>query len=454
MLLNPRAGLVPVAIFDDDRKVHGLTLMGVPVVGAIEDIPSAASRYAIQQVLLTIPAPSGELVERSLRAAEGAGVALKILPGVRDLVGGIGRPAISTQSREPRIEDLLGRKEVVTDLGAVRASLAHRRVLITGAGGSIGSEIARQVAGFDPALLLLLDHDETHLHDTAARLQGCCEQVLVDVRERDAIFETFSRYEPEVVFHAAAHKHVPILESFPIEAVQTNVFGTLNVVEASAAIGTTRLVYISTDKAVEPASVMGASKSVGERILLDRAPVGASYCAVRFGNVLGSRGSVIPTFREQIARGGPVTVTDPHMTRYFMSVEEAVQLVLQASVFAERGDIFMLEMGTPVKILDLAQRMIRLSGYSVGTDIPIRVIGARKGEKIDEELRAPGEAVHPTGHSSILRLSPMPLEADRFADGLSSLAEAAMKRDGELAKQLLFSLCSGHRSAERARAEA
>jgi FlaA1/EpsC-like NDP-sugar epimerase len=213
-------------------------------------------------------------------------------------------------------------------------------------------------------------------------------------------------------------------------------------------------VYISTDKAVEPASVMGASKSVGERILLDRAPVGASYCAVRFGNVLGSRGSVIPTFREQIARGGPVTVTDPHMTRYFMSVEEAVQLVLQASVFAERGDIFMLEMGTPVKILDLAQRMIRLSGYSVGTDIPIRVIGARKGEKIDEELRAPGEAVHPTGHSSILRLSPMPLEADRFADGLSSLAEAAMKRDGELAKQLLFSLCSGHRSAERARAEA
>ncbi len=356
MLRSPGAGLVPVAVFDDDTRAHGLSMLGVPVVGSIADIPASASRYTLQQVLLTIPNPPPELVERVLLACEEAGVTMKVLPGVSNLVKGGEHLASLRQAREPRIEDLLGRTPVPIDLDTVRRTLSGRRVLVTGAGGSIGSEICRQVAELDPALLVLLDHDETHLHDTAATLTVGCEQVLVDITDQSAVFEVFARFRPEVVFHAAAHKHVPVLEDYPVEAARTNVFGTLNVVEAAVEVGAQRFVQISTDKAVRPSSVMGASKHVAEQIVLSRAPLGASYCTVRFGNVLGSRGSVIPTFARQIANGGPVTVTDPRMTRFFMSVEEAVQLVLESSVLSDGGgEIFMLEMGEPVRILDLAR---------------------------------------------------------------------------------------------------
>ena len=440
MLRTPVAGYVPVAVFDDDGRGHGLSLIGVPVVGGIEDIPDAANRYTIQQVLLAIPNPAPELVERALRASEAAGVGMKILPSARDMAAGSEHTAPIRQAREPRIEDLLGRTTVSTDLNTVRRSITGQRVLITGAGGSIGSEIARQVAEFNPAQLLLLDHDETHLHDTAVILPGSSQQLLIDVADRAAVFEAFLEHRPDVVFHAAAHKHVPVLESHPVAAVSVNVYGTENVVEAAAAAGTQRFVLISSDKAVQPISVMGASKRVAEEVVLAHAPAGAAYSVVRFGNVLGSRGSVIPTFARQIAAGGPITVTDPRMTRFFMSVEEAVQLVLQASVLSNGGEIFMLEMGEPVRILDLAQRMIRLSGHEEGTEIPVRMIGRRPGEKLHEELHSPDEEVFSTSHPFIRRLVPVNTPEDQAAEGLQALREAMFHRDAPAVRDLLFSL--------------
>jgi FlaA1/EpsC-like NDP-sugar epimerase len=438
MLRSPGAGLVPVAVFDDDPRDHGLSLLGVPVVGNIGEIPKAASRYTIQQVLLAIPSPSPDLVDRALRAAEQAGVSMKMLPGVKDMLNEPNHVAALRNAREPQIEDLLGRTPVPTDLESVRRSIEGHRVLVTGAGGSIGSEICRQVASLGPAQLVLLDHDETHLHDTAATINGPSDQALVDIFDRAAVFETFERYRPEVVFHAAAHKHVPVLEHHPLEAAKTNVLGTLNVVDAAAVVGTCRFVQISTDKAVHPSSVMGASKRLAEQTVLAHAPKGGAYCTVRFGNVLGSRGSVIPTFARQIAQGGPVTVTDPKMTRFFMSVEEAVQLVLQASVLSSGGEIFMLEMGVPVKIIDLAERMIRLSGCQVGIDIPIEITGMRPGEKLNEVLSTPDETIHGTSHPYINRLIPIRAPADVFAAQLEQLESATLRRDKDTVRILLF----------------
>ncbi len=440
MLRSPGMGLVPVAVFDDDPRAHGLSLIGVPVVGAIDDIPDATDRYTIQQVLLAIPSPSPELVQRALRSSEIAGVSMKILPGVQDMLSEPAHLAALRQAREPRIEDLLGRTPVPTDLESVRRSLTGYRILVTGAGGSIGSEVCRQVASLDPALLVLLDHDETHLHDIAASLPQGCVQALVDIADRAAVLETFERYRPEVVFHAAAHKHVPVLEEHPLEAVKTNVIGTLNVVDAAVAVGADRFVQISTDKAVNPSSVMGASKRVAEQIVLSHSPEDAAYCTVRFGNVLGSRGSVIPTFARQIAQGGPVTVTDPRMTRFFMSVEEAVQLVLQSSALSHGGEIFMLDMGVPVRIVDLAERMIRLSGCQVGIDIPIEIVGMRPGEKLNEVLSTPDEDVLDTSHPYINQLVPVRAPVALFAAQLDELQGAAIRRDHREAKALLFTV--------------
>ena len=447
MLRSPGAGLVPVAVFDDDVRAHGLSMVGVPVVGSIDDIPAAASRYTLQQVLLAIPNPPPDMVERVLQACERAGLTMKVLPGVSHLAKGSSGVGSLRQARAPRIEDLLGRTPVPIDLATVRRSLEGRRVLVTGAGGSIGSEICRQVAELDPALLVLLDHDETHLHDTVATLTVPCEQALVDIRDRSAVSDAFARFRPEVVFHAAAHKHVPVLEEHPVEAASTNVFGTLNVVTAANDVGVQRFVQISTDKAVRPASVMGASKRIAEQVVLSRAPYGASYCTVRFGNVLGSRGSVIPTFTRQIAAGGPVTVTDERMTRFFMSVEEAVQLVLESSVLSDGGgEVFMLEMGEPVRILDLAERMIRLSGYQVGTDIPIEIVGMRPGEKIEEELSTPEEEILTTYHPYINQLIPITASTERFAGELDELRLATSRRDADAVRSLLFSIGSSEPS--------
>jgi FlaA1/EpsC-like NDP-sugar epimerase len=440
MLANPDAGFVPVAVLDDDTRTQGRRLMGVPVVGAIDELPEAVSGLEVHQVVLAIPSADHSVVRRAVNASEAAGLPLRVLPGVADLVSA----RVSMRDvRDLRIEDLLGRQQVTTDLDAVRGVLGGRRVLITGAGGSIGSEIARQVADLKPASLVLVDHDETHLYEVAAGVAGQAVEVLADIRDAAVVERVFDRHRPDVVFHAAAHKHVPLLEDHPCEAVTTNVLGTRNVVAAARRTGVERFVFISTDKAVRPVNMMGASKRLGEQIVLAEQPDDARFCAVRFGNVLGSRGSVVPTFMRQIAAGGPVTVTDARMTRFFMSVHEAVQLVLQAAAMSNGGEVFILEMGTPVRILDLAQRMIRFSGRRAGADIEIRVTGMRPGEKLTEELCAPDEQPEPTVHPSIVRVKPDQLAPDRLTSGLRQLEAQAARQRNDAAAGLLLELAGG-----------
>jgi FlaA1/EpsC-like NDP-sugar epimerase len=324
-----------------------------------------------------------------------------VLPSIQETLGG---KITARDLRDLRIEDLLGRQQVKIDLVSVARVLGGRRVLVTGAGGSIGSEIARQVSAFSPTRLVLLDHDESHLHNAMIELDddGSIELALVDIRDRDRLFDVFSRYQPQVVFHAAAHKHVPLLESFPEEALHTNVIGTANVADIALMTGVERFVLISSDKAIRPTSVMGASKWLAEQIVRSAPESGCVFCAVRFGNVLGSRGSVVPTFFKQVERGGPVTVTDPMMTRYFMSVEEAVQLVLQAGALSNGDEVFTLDMGEPVKIIDLARKIIQLSGHVPGKDVQIRIVGPRPGEKINEEIVNLDEESVPSAHPAIV----------------------------------------------------
>lgn len=398
---NPSVGLQPVGLIDDDLAKVGRALHGVPVLGTRAAIPPLVSKLRADQVLLAIPSATSDVIRDIAALCEEADVPLRVLPAVRDTVGG---KVAARDIRDLRIEDLLGRQQVESDLGAVRGILEGRRVLITGAGGSIGSEIVRQVLGFDPAEVILVDHDETHLHDLMAEI-GADERVkvvLADVRDFDRVLTVFWRHRPEVVFHAAAHKHVPVLELHPEEAVRTNVMGTISVVDAAVATGVQRFVMISTDKAIRPVSVMGASKRIAEELVRTVQGRRVVFCAVRFGNVLGSRGSVIPTFLRQIARGGPVTVTDASMTRYFMSVGESVQLVLQAAALAEGGEVFTLDMGEAVNILDLARKLIRLSGHIPDKDIEISIVGARPGEKLTEDIVDDCEEVLPSGHPQIV----------------------------------------------------
>jgi FlaA1/EpsC-like NDP-sugar epimerase len=434
---TPTSGMVPVAFLDDDPYKVGLTLHGVPVVGSTTDVAETVEKYDGHRVILAIPRAAQGLVNRIATQAEAAEVPLQVLPGFGELM----RDRVSLRDvRDLRIEDLIGREIVKIDLEAVHELLAGRRVLITGGGGSIGSEIARQVAACRPSKLVILDHDETHLHDAAATMHVEPISVLADIRDRTRLRRAFETHRPEIVFHAAAHKHVPILETQSCEAIDTNVLGTLGLVAAAEEFGTEHLVFISTDKAVQPESVMGASKWFGEQVVLSHSGTNRRFCAVRFGNVLGSRGSVIPTFLRQIENGGPVTVTDPRMTRYFMTTEEAVQLVLQAAAFSNGGEVFMLEMGQAVNIMDLAKRMIRLSGARPGTDIEIEVTGIRSGEKLTEELCAPDEVQHPTDHPSIVRLEPEKLAQDVLEETTSAFTTISTYKDDEAAGRALISV--------------
>jgi dTDP-glucose 4,6-dehydratase len=345
--------------------------------------------------------------------------------------------------RDLAIEDLLGRDQVQLDPEVVRRLIQGRRVLVTGAGGSIGAVISRQVAALGPERLVLLDHDETHLHDASEGLQGRFSTVLADVRDPIVIDRVFAQVRPHIVFHAAAHKHVPILETYACEAIRTNVLGTLNVVEAARRTEVAHVVAISTDKAADPSSVMGASKWLAEQIVLSRAPVGARYCAVRFGNVLGSRGSVIPTFQRQITAGGPVTVTDPRMTRWFMSTDEAVRLVLQAAATPDGHEVLALQMGEQVNVYELAERMIRLVGRRPGVDIEIVLTGMRPGEKLSEELVGPGETV--SGEGPILGINPVTMTDAALDAAIAELSGLADALDHAGARQALLRIATGAR---------
>ncbi|MEW6046938.1 MAG: nucleoside-diphosphate sugar epimerase/dehydratase [Bacillota bacterium] len=444
---RPESGLKPVALVDDDRRKLGLRLHGVPVVGTTEEIARLVDEHAIEEVVVAIPSAPPATLRQIVGRCQGLEVAIKTIPGVYELLNG----RVTVQHIRPiELEDLLGREPVQIDLDQVAGYLRGETVLVTGAGGSIGSELCRQAARFDPGLLLLLDHDENGAFETALSLDLKFPEVqkkiiIADIRDRRKVEQVFAAYRPGVVFHAAAHKHVPLMEEHPDEAVKTNVFGTLNLARAARLYGTKRFLLISTDKAVNPTSVMGMTKRVAEKIVLgmnghgSEALVGATssrdpfpaldtvaefaagcdgsqpsgegttmhetrFVAVRFGNVIGSRGSVVPVFRAQIASGGPVTVTDPDMRRYFMTTPEAVQLVIQAGAIGQGGEIFALDMGEPIRIVDLAENMIRLSGYEPGVDIPIVFTGVRPGEKIAEQLFGDGESVLPTSHPRIWRV--------------------------------------------------
>jgi FlaA1/EpsC-like NDP-sugar epimerase len=422
-----------VAVVDDDLHVRGLRLHGVKIRGPIDMLGEIAEATAASRVVLAIASAGPDMVHRVADLCAASGIGLSVIPTASELLG---RQVSLQDVRDLEIVDLLGRAQVETDLEEIVGLVSGRRVLITGGGGSIGSELARQIASFGPKRLVLLDHDETHLFDALANLPSFVVPKLCDVRDRTALNAVFGEERPEVVFHAAAHKHVPLLEDHPVQAVHTNVLGTQNVLQCAASVDTARFVFISTDKAVRPTSVMGSTKLTGEHLVAQAAAL-MTTCSVRFGNVLGSRGSVVPTFVRQIRAGGPVTITDGRMTRYFMSIPEAVRLVLHAAALSHGGEIFMLDMGEPVRIIDLARRMIQLSGQRPGIDVEIRVTSVRPGEKLAEELHAPNERQHATSHPSIVRLDPITLPREVLTDSLSSCSTAVTRQDGPAARSAL-----------------
>jgi len=423
---NTSLALQPVGFVDDDPRKLGLSVHGVRVLGSRTAIPSLVETLRVDQVLLAIPSATGDVVQAIAAVCQEAAVTLRVLPSVRELVNGhIGVRDI----RDLRIEDLLGRGLVETDMQSVAAIIRGSRVLITGAGGSVGSEISRQVSRLEPSSLVLLDHDETLLHDVLGSVETRATVLLADVRDRDRILKVFLEHRPDVVFHAAAHKHVDMLEAHPQEAVFTNLIGTANVADAAVAAGVGRFVLVSTDKAVKPASVMGASKWFAEQIVRSLPGGTCVFCAVRFGNVIGSRGSVVPTFLKQIASGGPVTVTHGSMSRYFMSAGEAVQLVLQAAALARGGEVFTLDMGDPVKIIDLARNVIRLSGRVPEKEVEIAFVGPRPGEKLVEDVIHPGENPVPSAHPAIIVSRPPPPARATLRAAIRELEDLAVMGD-------------------------
>ena len=414
-------------------------LAGLPVMGTIKDVPELVELLNVEQVVIADRIGEDrirELVDRCI----GIDVGLRVLPHVDDVLGD---KSSLRDIRDLELTDLLPRPVVATDLAVVADLLSGKRVLVTGAGGSIGSEIIRQVSGFGPAELYALDNDETLLFDAMLGVSSDNArptEVLADIRDADLMQRTFAQLRPQVVFHAAAHKHVPILEAFPDEAIKTNVVGTSNLMAACRDTGVERFVLISTDKAVDPSSMMGASKRIAEMLVQSAADTGHRpvFAAVRFGNVLGSRGSVVPTFMRQIKNGGPVTVSDPSMMRYFMTIGESVELVLQASALAAGGEVFVLDMGEPVRIGDLARRMIRLAGLVPGRDIDIVIVGARPGEKHTEVLSL--TPLQPSSHPKISLAEPTFPGSATMLDAVSALSRLANAGDRTAAGELLHAI--------------
>ena len=425
----------PVAFVDDDPVKRRMKIHGIPVVGKVVDIKAAADRFGVHEIVVAIPSASTAVKQAILAASEGCTAPIKILPSVKRLLGD---PVSLQQVRPMSLEDLLQREPIQTDRQELHPLIEGKTVLVTGAGGSIGSELCRQIARYGPESLVLFERYENSLHALLLELKTSYPQVGVlpvigDVTVPDRVAEVFRQTSPEIVFHAAAHKHVPLMELNPKEAVRNNIWGTHVVAEAALAAGVDRFVLISTDKAVNPSSVMGATKRIAEHLIQGFNRNGATkFTVVRFGNVLGSNGSVVPLFSEQIKRGGPVTVTHPEIKRFFMTIPEAVQLVLQASVMGQGGEVFVLDMGEQIKIADLARNMIVLSGLVPGKDIEIAYTGLRGGEKLYEELFEGGEEVVTTAHAKINRAigAPLPIgDLDQWAKELPARILAGDEED-------------------------
>ncbi|CAM3268050.1 nucleoside-diphosphate sugar epimerase/dehydratase [Filibacter tadaridae] len=389
VLKNPASGMMPVLFVDDDKAKRGLEIYGLQVLGGTNRIPDLVKDNHIEKIVIAIPSMSKQAMADLMKICVDTGIRTQTIPRIEDLM--TGKVSVNDM-QDVKIEDLLGRDEVQLDMKAISDKLTGKTILVTGAGGSIGSEICRQVSEFRPSRLILLGHGENSIYTIDMELRQKVSQdteiipVIADVQDRMRLFDTVSEYQPDVIYHAAAHKHVPLMEANPMEAVKNNIFGTKNIAEAADTFGVPHFVMISTDKAVNPPNVMGATKRFAEMIVQNLAKNSTTkFAAVRFGNVLGSRGSVVPLFKKQIKAGGPVTVTDPEMTRYFMTIPEASRLVIQAGTLAAGGEVFVLDMGEPVKIVDLAKNLIKLSGYSED-EIGIRYSGIRPGEKLFEEL--------------------------------------------------------------------
>jgi len=421
---HPELRLRPVALLDDDINTHGSQIMGVKVHGGHDKVQEIARRFDIDEIILAIPNAPRKVQSAILNECKKTRCKLKILPSISSLIN---EDVTIKNIRDVQIEDLLGREPVNLDVDGICDYITNQVVLVTGGGGSIGSELCRQIARYNPKQLLVLDIYENNAYELQQELkmehpQLNLKVLIASVRDAARIESIFSTYKPSVVFHAAAHKHVPLMEENPQEAVKNNVFGTLNVVECADKYGVRRFVMISTDKAVNPTNIMGATKRLCEMIIQGMNKKSKTeYVAVRFGNVLGSNGSVIPLFKKQIAAGGPVTVTHPEITRFFMTIPEAVQLVLQAGAMAKGGEIFVLDMGQPVKIADLAKDLIRLSGFEPDVDIEIKYTGLRPGEKLYEELLMAEEGLTATKHEKIFIGKPLHIDIDELKNELQKL---------------------------------
>lgn len=445
---NPALGINPVGFLDDDSNKKGLALHGVPVLGGIDKIMDITTEYRVKQIFLTMPSASSQEIFRIVKRCEDTGLPYKTLPGIGNLIDG----SVSVKDlRDVNYEDLLGRPPVELDDTAISKYIRGRTVLVTGGGGSIGSELCRQIINYHPGLMIILDKSEFNLFSIEAELQNNEFGVEVlgllgRVHDKTFLEKVFQDYQPTIVFHAAAYKHVPLVERFPWEGVLNNVVGSKILMEASVENHVERFVLVSTDKAVRPTNVMGASKRVTELLARSMQGNGTKFMAVRFGNVVGSSGSVVPFFRKQIRAGGPVTVTHPKATRYFMTIPEASKLILQAGAIGNGGEIFVLKMGTPVRIIQMAEDLIRLSGKEPYEEIDITIIGLREGEKIFEELITDDEGVTSTKHDKIMVLRPSqngdgPYNPNFFEKELAYkvvlLASAAKDCDANKIKKIL-----------------
>jgi FlaA1/EpsC-like NDP-sugar epimerase len=404
-LEHPGWAYQPVAFVDDDPRKQGVRVHGIPVVGTLAELDAVVRDDEIDTVALALPASSGGAIRGVVDRCQELDVQVRMVPGLPDIVQGRARAG---ELREVTVVDLLSREPVEIDYSLCSQEFRGKSVLITGAAGSIGSELARQMLAFGPLALLLFDNNESALHDlhlqlTAADPESAVRAIVGDITDGVKVEAVFAEARPQIVFHAAAYKHVPLMEEYPEEAFRVNVLGTLEVFDAAAKYGAEKLVFVSSDKAVNPTSVLGVTKRLGELLVLARGEASETvFCAVRFGNVIGSRGSVVPTFWGQIERGGPVSITDPEATRYFLTVPEAVSLVIQAAAFAGQGQIYILDMGDEIRIQQLAEKMIRLRGLRPHEDVPIAYTGLRRGEKLREELVGRGERTVPTMHPKIL----------------------------------------------------
>ncbi|MBQ7615511.1 MAG: polysaccharide biosynthesis protein [Butyrivibrio sp.] len=422
-------------IIDDDTNKWGKFIQGIRVVGGRDKIVECADLYDIDEIIVAIPSVSRSELKKILEICKNTDCKLRVLPGMYQLVNG---EVSASRLRDVEVEDLLGRDPIAVDIDSIAGYVRNKVVLVTGGGGSIGSELCRQIAEHNPRQLIIVDIYENNAYEIQQELKSKYPELdlvvlIASVRNTLRINKIFEEYKPDIVYHAAAHKHVPLMEDSPTEAIKNNVFGTWKTVMAAATNGTKKFVMISTDKAVNPTNIMGASKRICEMIIQTfNKHYDTEFVAVRFGNVLGSNGSVIPLFKKQIAAGGPVTVTHPDIIRYFMTISEAVSLVLQAGAFAKGGEIFVLDMGEPVKILDLAENLIKLSGYKVGEDIRIEFTGLRPGEKLYEEMLMDEEGLQDTSNRMIHIGKPIDMDEMRFFSQLEKLKTAATAESDEV----------------------